>query len=110
MSIQPGVVVHSAHIAPTSNCKHSRSCTSNTPNSGLAGVLSIMGLLQWVDGEGVGWCTAHSEVTCITKEATWPYPLHSGCPSESSLGSNSAGEGVGLPSCWVCPWCDGDQV
>jgi len=78
--------------------------------SGLAGVLSIMRLAQWVEGEGVGWCTAHSEVSTSSNatRTTRPYPLHSGCPSESSCGSNSAGEGVGLASCWVCSCCDGD--
>ena len=69
-----------------------------------------MGLAQTVDGEGVGWCTAHSEVFTSSNgvRATWPHPLHSGGPSESSLGSNSAGEGVGLACCWVCYWGDGN--
>jgi len=69
-----------------------------------------MRLAEWIDGEGVGWCTAHSEVSTNSNgiKATWPPPLYSGCPSESSLGSNSAGEGIGLASCWVCSWCDGD--
>jgi len=73
--------------------------------------LSIIGLAQWVDGEGVGWCTAHSEVSTSSNgiRASQPTPLYSGCPSESSPGSNSAGEGVGLAGCWFCSWCDGDQ-
>jgi len=71
-----------------------------------------MRLAQWVDGEGVGWCTAHSDVCASGNviRATRPLPLYSGGPSESSLGSNSAGEGVGLAGCWSYSWCgDGDQ-
>ena len=57
----------------------------------------MWGLVQCTNGEGVGWCTANSEVSTNSNGVN---PLHSGGPSEFSLGSDSAGKGVGQAGCW----------
>ena len=69
-----------------------------------------MRLAQWVDGESVGWCIIHSEVSTYSNgvRAAWPHPLHSEDPSDTFLRSNSTDENVGLPNCWVGSCCNED--
>ena len=80
-------------------------------NPGLAGILSSMGLTQSVDGESVGWCNPHSEVSTSSDggRAVRPHPLHSGGTSDPTVNTDTTGQSVGLSKCWISANSDRHQ-
>jgi len=96
-------------LQPTSNPKNSWCWTSITPISGLAGVLSILGLVQFIDGEVVGCCPAHSDtINTVHRISTvWPHPLQ-GAIEFSHGKCDSTYEGIGLSSYWTSSY-SGDR-
>ena len=80
----------------------------------LAGVLSSMGCVQRVEGEGEGggWASVslnqHGDVTTIghCSAVTGIQPLN----SRWYIRLNSTGQVVGLPRCWYTRACDGNII
>ena len=70
-----------------------------------------MRLAQWVDGEGVGRHTAHSEVFTSSDggRAVRPHPLHSEGTSDPTVNTDTTGQSVWLSKCWISTSSDGDQ-
>jgi len=64
-----------------------------------------MRLAQWVDGEGVGWCSGHSNTFHAVNRirAVWPHPLQ-GTIEFTHGESDSTYEGIGLSSYWTCSY------
>ena len=102
-SVQGWKVGYEAKIhVHTCNIHHDEGCSRITSYSSLAGVLSSMGLAQWVDDEGVGWGTAHSEVSTSNNggRVARTYPLHSRSTQYSS--DNITCQSVLLSKCGIC--------
>ena len=96
---------------PTWNIHHDWSCPIVTSNSSPAGVLSTMGLAQWVDGEGVGWCTAHCEVSTSNNgsRAARSHPLHNEVTSDSTGNADITCQSVWLSKSWISTSSDRHQ-
>ena len=89
-----------AYPLVTWNIHYDWGCYSVITNSSLASVSSSVGLTQQVDCEGVGWCTAHSEVSTSSDTAR-PHPLHSGGTSDSTGNTDITCQSIWLSKCWI---------
>ena len=97
--------LHKASKLITCSIYSNWGCSTDTPNTCPAGVLSSMRLTEWVNSEGIGWCVAYCEVSTGSNDiwTTWPHPFHCRVTNDPIGNGNITCQTVLLAKNWNLP-------